>query len=141
MPDLGAYRLGDGAPVSAESATAMWAAVTREVLEDTSRRGGAITHSDLGRQVQQRSGIQTRRPTAEWLLPVVAQATASDPELAGVLRPDPSPAVAGRAKRAGTRTPRAPRQPAAPKREAPPPPVCPTCFMQLPATGRCDTCG
>lgn len=26
------------------------------------------------------------------------------------------------------------------RREAPPPAICPTCYMALPATGRCDTC-
>ena len=137
MSGPSAYRLGDGAPVTPESATAIWTAVTREVLEETSRKGGAITQTELARQVQQRSGIQTRMPTAEWLMPVVAQATAHLPSLAGVLRPD-RVATAAPARRA---TSRAPRQPAAPKREAAPPKICPTCFMQLPATGRCDTCG
>ena len=131
-----AYRLGDGAPVTFESATAIWTAVAREVLEETARRSGAITQSELSRQVQQRSGIQTRLPVTEWLLPVVAQATEQSPQLAGVLRPDR--VAAPPARRTATR---APRQPAAPKREAPAPKICPTCFMQLPATGRCDTCG
>lgn len=139
MSDPSAYRLGDGAPVTAESATAIWTAVAREVLEETSRRAGAITHSDLARQIQLRSGIHTRTPVTDWLLPVVAQATDAAPQLAGVLRPDRAPVLA--AKRAATRAPRAPRTPAAPKREAAPPKICPTCFMQLPSSGRCDTCG
>jgi len=36
-------------------------------------------------------------------------------------------------------SPSAPRRPKAPERPAPA--VCPTCFMQLPATGICDNCG
>ncbi len=44
-----------------------------------------------------------------------------------------------------SRTPRAtsssPRPRATPRPERPAPAICPTCFMQLPATGVCDSCG
>jgi hypothetical protein len=129
-----AYRLGDGAPVSMESAHAIWAAVAREVLESTPSTG-SIAHSELARQVQQRSGVYTRMPPADWL-PVVLAALA-DVELTARLRVDAAP-TATRAKSAAARRPRA--APATPKRVEAPPAICPTCFMQLPASGRCDTC-
>lgn len=46
-----------------------------------------------------------------------------------------SPARATRSARTKTAAPRKPKKP-----ELPPRAVCPTCFLQLPATGRCDTC-
>jgi hypothetical protein len=49
----------------------------------------------------------------------------------------------GGAPRVLTRTPRAtstPRSRATPKPERPAAAICPTCFMQLPATGVCDSC-
>lgn len=50
------------------------------------------------------------------------------------------PRVPLRTPRARTSTsPAAPRRAKTPERPAPA--VCPTCFMQLPATGICDTCG
>lgn len=39
-----------------------------------------------------------------------------------------------RERASGTRAPRAP------KREEEPPKICPTCFVQLPASGVCDSC-
>lgn len=129
-----AYRLGDGSPVTLDSARAIWAAVAREVLESAA---GAVTHSELARLVQQRSGIYTRMPTSEWLPTVVADL--GDVELTSRLRAD-APAVASRTRT--TTAPRRPRaEPARPKRQDAPPAICPTCFMQLPASGRCDTCG
>jgi hypothetical protein len=62
---------------------------------------------------------------------------------------DPSaPAAPARATRAA-KAPRVPKEPKAPRatttrraaEEERPAPVCPTCFMTLPATGICDTCG
>jgi hypothetical protein len=38
------------------------------------------------------------------------------------------------------RTPKAPATPRKPKNPEPVRAVCPTCFLQLPATGRCDNC-
>lgn len=129
-----AYRLGDGAPVTIESARAIWAAVAREVLEEASSTS-PVVHSQLARQVQQRSGVYTRMPAAEWLPAVVADL--GDAGLTARLRADPPPAAA-RARTAAPRRPRA--EPAPPKRQEAPPAICPTCFMQLPASGRCDTC-
>ena len=129
-----AYRLGDGAPVTLEAARAIWAAVAREVLEGVSITA-SVTHSELARQVQQRSGVYTRMPAVEWLPAVVADL--GDPELTVRLRSDAPPASA----RTRTTSPRRPRaQPATRKRQDVPPAICPTCFMQLPANGRCDTC-
>jgi len=113
-----------------EAARAIWSAVAREVLEE-----GPATQSDLARQLQQRSGIYTRMPPSEWLPAVVADL--DDVELSARVRADPSP-VTTRPRAAAVRRPRA--EPAPRKRDAPPPAICPTCFMQLPASGRCDTC-
>ena len=44
-----AYRLGDGAPVTIDSARAIWTAVAREVLEEVSRTS-SVAHSELARQ-------------------------------------------------------------------------------------------
>ena len=130
MPSQAAYRLGDGAPVTLEAARAIWGAVAREVLEE-----GPATHSELSRQLQQRSGVYTRMPASEWLPAVLTDL--DDAELSARVRPDPSP-IAARPRAAAVRKPRA--EPAPRKREAAPPAICPTCFMQLPASGRCDTC-
>ena len=129
-----AYRLGDGAPVAIESARAIWAAVAREVLEEN-HRPASVTHSELARQVQQRSGVYTRMPASEWLPVIVADL--GDAEMTARLRAD-TPAGATQAKAKTARRPRA--EPRPPKRQEVPPAICPTCFMQLPASGRCDTC-
>jgi hypothetical protein len=135
MSSQSAYRLGDGAPVTIEAARAIWTAVAREVLEELPGTA-TVAHTELARQVQQRSGVYTRMPASDWL-PAVA-AGIGDNELTARLRPDTPPA-APRARTTATRRPRA--EPAAPKRQEAPPAICPTCFMQLPASGRCDTCG
>ena len=129
-----AYRLGDGAPVTIDSARAIWTAVAREVLEEVSRTS-SVAHSELARQVQQRSGVYTRMPVGEWLPAVLADL--GDAELTARVRTDAPPAVR-RAKTSASQRPRA--EPAAPKRQESPPAICPTCFVQLPASGRCDTC-
>ena len=134
MATQGAYRLGDGAPVTLESAHAIWTAVAREVLDEVARTG-SVAHSELARQVQQRSGVYTRMPAADWLPAVVA--AIDDPELTARLRADVVQTVT-RPRAAAAR--RARPEPAPRKREAPPPAICPTCFMQLPASGRCDNC-
>jgi hypothetical protein len=127
-----AYRLGDGSPVTLDSARAIWAAVAREVLEAST---GPVSHSQLAREVQQRSGIYTRMGVSEWLPTVLADL--GDSDLAARARADVVSAPT-RARATTTRRPRA--EPAARKRQDDPPAICPTCFMQLPASGRCDTC-
>src|SRR3954454_2186132 len=135
MSNQGAYRLGDGAPVGIDSARAIWTAVAREVLEENPRTA-SVARSELARQVQQRSGVYTRMPVAEWLPTVLADL--GDADLSARLLPD-APAPATPAKRTATR--RAPAEPKPLKRQEAPPVICPSCFMQLPASGRCDTCG
>src|SRR4051794_17975801 len=129
-----AYRLGDGAPVAIDSARAIWAAVAREVLEE-SPSPASVTQSELARQVQQRSGVYTRMLVSEWLPAVLADL--ANAELTARVRADARP-PATRAKRTAARRP--PAEPRPPKRQEAPPVICPTCFMQLPASGRCDTC-
>lgn len=46
-----------------------------------------------------------------------------------------------RAKQTRPRRAAASRAPRTPTRDEAPPAICPTCFMQLPASGVCDTCG
>jgi len=129
-----AYRLGDGAPVGFDSARAIWTAVAREVLEEHPTTA-SVAHSELARQVQQRSGVYTRMPVSEWLPAVLAGL--GDAQLTARLRADAAhPAI--RAKRTAARRPLAEPRPL--KRQEAPPAICPTCFMQLPASGRCDTC-
>src|SRR3954454_5698288 len=117
-----AYRLGDGAPVGFESARAIWTAVAREVLEETPS-SASVAHSELARQVQQRSGVYTRMPVSDWLPSVLTDL--ADAELIARLRVD-APPPAATAKRTTTRRLAEPR-PA--KRQEAPPAICPTCFM------------
>jgi hypothetical protein len=131
-----AYRLGDGAPVALDSAHAIWAAVAREILEQTPSTA-SITPSELARQVQQRSGVQTRMPASEWL-PTVLVAIGDGELTARVRADDPRPAAGAGAKVRPARQPRG--EPRRPTRQEAPPAICPTCYMQLPASGRCDTC-
>ena len=135
MSSLVAYRLANGSPVTTESAFAIWVAVAREVLEEGSS-SATVSHSDLARQIQQRSGVYTRTPIAEWLPSVLVDL--GDAALVARVRPDAVPAPAR--ARARSATPRTRAEPAPRKRQEAPPAICPTCFMQLPASGRCDTC-
>lgn len=132
MSNQAAYRLGTGTPVTLDSARAIWTAVAREVLDGTSTP--TIAYSELGRQVQQRSGVYTRMPVADWLPAVLVDL--NDATLTSRVRTDAPPA----ALRAKARVSRPRTEPAPRKREEPPPAICPSCFMQLPASGRCDTC-
>lgn len=129
-----AYRLGDGAPVTIEAARAIWTAVAREVLEQASS-ATSVAHSELARQVQQRSGVYTRLPVPEWLPSVLANV--GDDELVGRSRAD-APPVTSRVRATASRRARA--EPAPRKRDEAPPAICPTCFTQLPVSGRCDSC-
>ena len=134
MSSQTAYRIGDGAPVTLDSARAIWTPLAREILAAVPGTA-SVTLTELARQVQQRSGIYTRMPPSEWLPGVLADL--GDAQLAARLRADtPRAATAVR-----TTTARRPRtEPAPRKRQETPPAICPSCFMQLPASGRCDTC-
>lgn len=81
------------------------------------------------------------RPTAE-AAAVLAGLGVADPVPPGwVPPPPPPPPPVPEPKPVRVRQPRAPRPKAEPKPAAPTVKVCPTCFMALPATGVCDTCG
>src|SRR3954452_23949802 len=118
-----AYRLGDGAPVGLDSARAIWTAVAREVLEENPS-AASVAHSELARQVQQRSGVYTRMPVSEWLPAVVAEIGAAHPPARLRAAPPPPPT---RPKRTAARRP--PAEPRPVKRQEAPPAICPTCFM------------
>src|SRR3954451_16644559 len=113
-----AYRLGDGAPVGLDSARAIWTAVAREVLEENPG-AASVAHSELARQVQQRSGVYTRMPVSDWLPAVVADL--GDAQLTARLRVD-APQPATRVKR--TAPPRPHVEPRPPKRQEAPPAIC-----------------
>src|SRR3954464_15678451 len=115
-----AYRLGDGAPVGLDSARAIWTAVAREVLEENPS-AASLAHSELARQVQQRSGVYTRMPASEWLPAVVADI--GDAQPTARLRVD-APPPAGRTKKPAPRRP--PAEPRPVKRQEAPPAICPT---------------
>jgi hypothetical protein len=197
----GTYRIGDGAPVSVESAQALWASMARDALVDVARRYNAvITVTALAEDVQKRSGVRTKLGMSHWIdavlagvadecarrdepllsalcvgddgsvgdgygaaverargtVPLDADLQAADERLScyrhfgAELPPDggrpqitrrvaqPAPARAPRAAASGTR--RASTTPRAPRRVERPVAICPTCFTQLPASGRCDTC-
>src|SRR3954451_16065777 len=102
-----AYRLGDGAPVGFDSARAIWAVVAREVLE-ANPGTASVAHSELARQVQQRSGVYTRMPVSGWLAGVVADIAGA--HLTAPLRVDPPP-PAPRVKRPAARRPPAEPRP------------------------------
>jgi hypothetical protein len=136
---MGAYRLGDGAPVTDEAAQAIWVVVAREVLEEKQRRATTIYRSDLAKQVQTRSGVHTRAPLDDWLARVLHTIAEDDPVQAGVCRPDPVAAPAGVRRSSTPHAPRPRAEPAAKKRETTVS-ICPTCFMQLPVSGRCENC-
>src|SRR4051794_41262868 len=109
-----AYRLGDGAPVGLDSARAIWTAVAREVLDENPSTA-SVAHSELARQVQQRSGVYTRMPVSEWLPGVLADL--GDAELTARVRAD-APDPGTRAKR--TVAPRPPAEPRPLKRQETP---------------------
>lgn len=173
MAGVDAYRLGDGAPVTFESARAIWSVVAREVLAETARHYNAvIAETDVAKQVQQRSGVHTRSPVASWLPAVLDDVTKScaadgGGDLASLCRRDgigddlghaeerlrcyrelsvDLPLDGGRPsllQRPAAPRPARVRTPTAPaprKRTETPPAICPTCFMALPTSGRCDNC-
>ncbi len=70
-------------------------------------------------------------------LPVDGGRPALPPQLAKLRASAPKQSTTTRTRATRTKAP-APRKPKKP--ELPPRAVCPTCFLQLPATGRCDTC-
>jgi hypothetical protein len=129
-----AFRLGDGAAVTPEAAHAIWTAVAREVLEATAATA-TMTPDELARLVQQTSGVYTRVPATQWLPAVLVD---MDAALTARVRAE-APRASARTKTTSPRRPRA--EPAPRKRTEAPPAICPSCFMQLPASGRCDTCG
>jgi len=70
-------------------------------------------------------------------LPVDGGRPSLPPQLAKARASTPKKSTTTRTRAASTKSAaaRKPRKP-----EPPPRPICPTCFLQLPATGRCDTC-
>ena len=194
----GTYRIGDGAPVSFESAQALWTSMARDVLVETARRYNAyVTSSQLAAEVQTRSGIRTKMLMPQWIGGVLGSvsddcAQRGEPLLTALCvgedgsvndgypeavertsgsrpvdvelhaagerlncyrhfgaelpedggRPQLTRRVAMPAAKPTTKRAAA-KKTATPKRQVVERPVaiCPTCFMQLPSSGRCDTCG
>ncbi len=144
----------DAAPTSKTIAMQAWVSAAHDLL--TARAGQPMTQTELADLVQARTLIHTSHPVANWVpeaLALVDKICERDGErpLSRLvsLRP-PSRAATrstrGSAERAGAprRTATSPRPAPAPRKVAKsdrPVTLCPTCFMALPSTGVCDTCG
>ena len=152
----GIFRSSNQSPVSAAEANDAWARAARVVLEDVAGEVGAtITDRDLAQAVQDATGIETTQPIKTWIgkvLERVERASGpSDPAALTALvvqaaPPRPRSAAAASVPRPARAAPSGrsvPRAPAArpTKTLTPGPQPCPTCFVQLPASGVCPNCG
>ncbi|MET8873056.1 hypothetical protein [Nocardia sp. NPDC004604] len=68
----GAWRVGDGDPVSLREATVAWAiAAHAELAEIATGYGHFITVGELAERVQDVSGVQTGAPTRTWMAAIL----------------------------------------------------------------------
>lgn len=159
------WQATDHRPVTAAEAHREWALRAHEVLAEVAGRyGRSIGYSDLGGEVQRRAGILTDMDPDTWLDDVLADvgnrcSESGKPSLTALVdvpyarsRQNSDARLACYqaygAKVPNERAPRTPgtratRKPAAKrpvKLEDRVRPICPTCFVELPGTGVCDTC-
>ncbi len=74
MNPPGTYRESNGAVVSGKEALDAWSGAAIAVLRDTARRyNDTITYASLGKQVQECTGIRTRRLLMHWIGKVLGQ--------------------------------------------------------------------
>ncbi len=130
--------------VSNADAYTAWTPFAREILLETAASDrGAITYSDLAAAVQERSGISTDQPAAEWvgrlLTRVDDDAAKRGEEPLGSYCAQPRTPVAQRATAARSRaTPAVRRIPtASTRREV----TCHSCFLIVAAGATCSSCG
>lgn len=163
----GIWQATDHRPITAQEARREWALVAHDILEEVARRyGRTVAYADIGGEVQRRSGIATDLEFSNWLDDVLADVSercneSGEPRLVALIdRPGIAQISGMPAERLacyegyGAKIPakKAPRK-AARSRAAtagsPPKrikvqervrPICPQCFVELPATGICDTC-
>lgn len=163
----GIWQATDHRPVTAAEATREWALRAYEVLAEVAARyGRSVAYDDLAGEVQRRTGINTDMDPDLWLDDVLVEVGArcqesgkpslnvlvdypytsrvdSDARRAchqayGAKLPREKAAGSGDARRGtGTRRAAATKRIARPERARP---ICPTCFVELPGTGVCDTC-
>lgn len=144
----------DATPTSKAIAMQSWVGAAYELL--TERAGQPVTQTELAESVQARTLIHTSHPVANWLpdalglvdkicernqerpLSRLVSLRASTRATARATSGSSGPAGASRRTPASARPAAAPRKVAKSDR---PVTLCPTCFMALPATGVCDTCG
>lgn len=160
----------DHRPVPAAEAGREWTLRASEVLAEVAGRyGRSIEYADLAGEVQRRTGIMTDMPGSLWLDDVLTEVghrcqEAGRPSLVALVddgtaasRPLSEARLAcyqayGAKMPAGrVRGPAGGRSPGRPSHGEPrqtpgsrPPQrvrhVCPTCFLEMPATGVCDSC-
>lgn len=163
----GIWQETDHRPITAQEAHREWALVAHDILEEVARRyGRSVAYADLGGEVQRRSGIATDLELSSWLDDVLTEVSercneSGEPRLImlidrpGVAQSSGVPAArlacyetygakiparkptrsAGRS-RTSTAAP-APKRTKVQDRVRP---ICQRCFVELPATGICDTC-
>jgi hypothetical protein len=165
----GIWQATDHRPVTAQEARREWALVAHDILEEVARRyGRSVAYADLAGEVQRRSGIATNLELSSWLDDIISEVDvrcneSGEPRLIalidrpGVARTGEVPAArlacyeaygakiptrkasrgAGRTRSA---TPAAPPTRKRAKVQERVRPICPRCFVELPATGICDNC-
>lgn len=166
----GIWQDSDHRPVTPAEADQEWTLRAHEVLVEVAGRWNrSIAYADLAAEVQRRTGIHTDMAIEDWLDDVLTEINsrcveAGKPKLVALVdlpntqRDDSAARIAcyeayGARKprektapvRAGGRTRGETRPKKAPTRRTAKPeervrPMCPTCFVELPATGICDTC-
>lgn len=164
----GIWQQSDHRPVTAADAHREWTLRATEILSEVAGRyGRSIGYADLAGEVQRRTGIHTDMTPQSWMDDVLREVTdrcteAGKPALA-VLVDDPGRQANQVARAAcyeaygatmprsstGARRPSRPRATRTSDETRPRRtnkvvervrPVCPTCFVELPSTGVCDTC-
>lgn len=165
----GIWQDSDHRPVTLAEARQEWTLRAHEILAEIAGRWNrSIGYDDLAGEIQRRTGIRTDMDSEDWLdgvlseinsrcveagkprlgalvelpgVPTDTDARFSCYEAYGARRPREKAA----STRAGGRTRREAEPRKAPSRRTVKPedrvrPMCPTCFVELPATGICDNC-
>lgn len=164
----GIWQTIDHRSITPHEARREWALHAHDVLEEVARRyGRSVTHGDLAAEVQRRSGICTDLDPDAWVDDVLEQVAerckdSGEPRLIALVdRPGAGQAdvvsaarmdcySAYGAKIPAVKTPRRTTRARAgatsePVRKPVKPedrirPICPRCFVEVPATGVCDSC-
>lgn len=166
----GIWQDSDHRPVTLSEAKQEWTLRAHEILAEIAGRWNrSIGYDDLAGEVQRRTGIRTDMDSEDWLDGVLSEidvrcVEAGKPKLValvdfpGTARHDSEARIAcyeaygarkPREKAASTRSAGRTRRESEPKKapsrrtvkpEERVRPMCPSCFVELPATGICDNC-